>query len=61
MPATWSEDQVKLAQTHIISQAVYPASELETTRWIRENSAVCEVTGYDIGQITKDHYFTKNH
>lgn len=53
----WSEDQIKLAQTHIISRAVYPASELETTRWIRENSAVCEVTGYDIGQITKDRLY----
>jgi hypothetical protein len=53
----WIEDQIKLAQTHIISRAVYPASELETTRWIRENSAVCEVTGYDIGQITKDRLY----
>ena len=31
----WSEDQVRLAQTHIISRAVYPASVLETTQWIR--------------------------
>jgi hypothetical protein len=53
----WSEDQVRLAQTHIISRAVYPASELETTRWIRENSAVCEVTGYDIEQVTKDRLY----
>lgn len=53
----WSEDQVRLAQTHIISRAVYPASELGTTRWIRENSAVCEVTGYDAGQITKDRLY----
>ena len=53
----WSEDQARLAQTHIISRAVYPASELETTRWIRENSAVCEVTGYDIRQITKDRLY----
>ena len=53
----WNEDQVKLAQTHIISRAVYPASELETTRWIRENPAVCEVTGYDTGQITKDRLY----
>ena len=51
----WGEDQVRLA--HIISRAVYPASELETTRWIRENSAVCEVTGYDTGQITKDRLY----
>ncbi|MFZ2339435.1 MAG: hypothetical protein WAW07_06885 [Bacteroidales bacterium] len=53
----WSEDQIKLAQTHIISRAVYPASEMETARWIRENSAVCEVTGFDIEQITKDRLY----
>ena len=54
----WSEDQIRLAHTHVISRAVYPASELETTRWIRENSAVCEVTGFDIEQITKDRLYT---
>jgi predicted Rdx family selenoprotein len=54
----WSEDQVKLALTHIISRAVYPASELETTRWIRENSAVCEITGFDTQQITKDRLYS---
>jgi len=53
----WGEDEVRLAQTHIISRAVYPASELETVRWIRENSAVCEVTGYDIEQVTKDRLY----
>ena len=53
----WSEYQIKLAQTHLISRAVYPAPELETTRWIRENSAVCEVTGFDIKQITKDRLY----
>jgi len=53
----WAEDDIKLAQTHMISRAVYPASELETTRWIRENSAVCEVTGYDTEQITKDRLY----
>jgi len=50
----WEPDDIKLAQTHIISRAVYPASELETSRWIKENSSVCEVTGYDISKITKD-------
>jgi hypothetical protein len=54
----WNEDQVSLAQTHIISRAVYPASELETTRWIRENSAVCEITGFDIEQVTKDRLYS---
>ena len=53
----WSQDDIKLAMTHIISRAVYPASELETTRWIKENSSVCEVTGYDIEKITKDQLY----
>ena len=38
----------------MVSRAVYPASELATTRWIKENSAVCELTGYDIDKISKD-------
>ena len=53
----WDRDDIKLALTHIISRAVYPASELETTRWIKENSSVCEVTGYDIERVTKDQLY----
>ncbi len=53
----WAQEQISLAQTHIISRAVYPASELETTRWIKENSAVCEITGYNIQQVTKDRLY----
>jgi len=53
----WDRDDIKLALTHIISRAVYPASELETTRWIKENSSVCEVTGYDIERVTKDRLY----
>jgi len=50
----WNETQIQLAATQIISRAVYPASELKTSSWIKENSAICEVTGYDMEQITKD-------
>ena len=50
----WNQEDIQLAQSHIISRAVYPASELETARWIQENSSVCEVTSYDIDKITKD-------
>jgi len=53
----WDEDDIKLAQSHIISRAVYPASELKTTRWIKENSSVCEVTGYEMGALTKDRLY----
>jgi transposase len=54
----WSEKQIQLAATQVISRAVYPASELKTSNWIKENSAICEVTGYDMEQITKDKLYT---
>ena len=50
----WNESQVQLTLTQIISRSVYPASELKTTRWIKDNSAVCEITNYPIEKITKD-------
>jgi transposase len=50
----WAEAQIQLAATQVISRAAYPASELKTSRWIKENSAVCELTGYNMDQITKD-------
>jgi hypothetical protein len=50
----FSEYETRLAITQIIARAVYPASELETSRWIKENSAVCQITGYPVEKITKD-------
>ena len=50
----WTDEEINLALTHIISRAVYPASELATGKWICQNSAVCELTGYPIEKITKD-------
>ncbi len=50
----WVEEDIQLALTQIVSRAVYPFSENRTTRWIKENSAICEVTGYPIEKITKD-------
>ena len=55
--ADWSPDDVRLALTHIISRAVYPASELRTVRRIRENSNVCELTGFPVEKITKDRLY----
>jgi len=50
----WASEKICLALTHIISRAAYPASELRTSQWIKENSAVCEITGYPVEKITKD-------
>lgn len=51
----WSSEKIQLALTHIISRAAHPASELRTSQWIKENSAVCElVPGYPVKKITRD-------
>lgn len=53
----WDDSDIRLALTHIISRAVYPASELKTSSWIKENSAVCEITGFDREKVTKDQLY----
>lgn len=53
----FSPEEAMLAATQVVSRAVYPASELKTTRWIKENSAVCELTGYEADRITKDRLY----
>ena len=50
----WDEQKIQLTYTQIISRAVYPFSEYKTTRWMQENSAVCELSGYPLEKITKD-------
>ena len=50
----WSDENIKLATTQVISRAIYPSSELRTARWIKENSAICDLTGYDEQKMTKD-------
>ncbi len=50
----WSEEKIQLAMTQVISRAVYPGSELATSKWIKDNSAICDIIGYDIHKITKD-------
>jgi len=54
----WDEEDIQLALTHIVSRAVYPASELKTSGYIRENSGICELTGYPVKQITKDKLYS---
>lgn len=50
----WETEKIQLAFTQIISRAVYPASESKTSRWIKENSSICELTSYPIEKMTKD-------
>lgn len=53
----FSEHEVQLAQTQVISRAVNPASELATAKWIHENSAIMELTGYDPEKMNKDRLY----
>lgn len=57
----WDDEKLSLAATHIISRAVFPASELKTVSLIKENSAVCEITGFDKEKITKDLLYGISH
>lgn len=50
----WDEQKIQLAKTQVISRAIYSGSELATSKWIKDNSAVCDITGYDVTKITKD-------
>jgi transposase len=40
--------------TQVISRAVYSGWELATSKWIQDNSAICDITGYDVHKITRD-------
>lgn len=53
----FSDLEIQLAQTQVISRAAYPASELATAKWIAENSAVMELTGYDPDKMNKDRLY----
>jgi hypothetical protein len=57
----WPDEDIQLAYTHIISRAVNPASELATAGWIKQNSGICELTGYPVEKITKDKLYGISH
>ena len=59
--AGWGEEKISLAATHIISRAVYPASELKTVSYIKENSAINEITGIEKEKLTKDLLYGISH
>jgi len=59
--AGWGEDKISLATTHIISRAVYPSSELKSVSYIKENSAISEITGIDKDKLTKDLLYGISH
>lgn len=57
----WDKESAGLAITQIISRAVYPASEYKTCRFLKENTALCELTGADASTLTKDKLYGMAH
>lgn len=47
----WSRKKVDTAPVRIIARTIYPYSEYRTVRYLRENSAVCEMSGLDADKI----------
>ena len=43
----FSIEDIELSIMHIISRAVYPASEHATAQWLKDNTALCELMGID--------------
>lgn len=50
----FTEEQAALAVTQIAIRATHPASEQATAKWIKNNSDICRLTGYDMDKVTKD-------
>ena len=38
----WQEEKIQLTMEQVISRAVYPGSALASSKWIKDNSAICE-------------------
>ncbi len=49
----WEANTTQLAMIHLISRAVYPASEHKTAQWINDNSGVAELFGKDPLKINR--------
>ena len=53
MDKGFDEQQINTCLLHIVSRAVYPASEHKTEQWIRESSAVAELFGKEPSRISR--------
>jgi transposase len=54
----FSQTAANISLMHIVSRAVYPASENKTAQWIRENSAVAGLFDQPIDKITRFKLYT---
>jgi len=50
--AGFTGEDIDLAMAHIISRALFPASEHATAQWMKDNSGICELLGIDANKVT---------
>ena len=53
----WGKDEIDIVLIHLISKAVYPASEHKTAHWIQENSSVAELFSVESLKINRHHLY----
>ena len=53
----WEKKWIDTALIHLISKAVYPASEHKTEQWIKENSAIAELFSVENEKISRHHLY----
>lgn len=50
--AGFHPSDIDLSLMHIISRAVHPASELSTSEWLKDNTALCEILNIEATTVT---------
>jgi len=53
----WEDNWIKKTLIHLISKAVFPASENKTAQWIKSNSGVTELFSVETGKINRHHLY----
>ena len=53
----WKDKSINLALSHLISRAIYPASEYKTAQWMKENSSILELFDIDSMKINHKHLY----
>jgi transposase len=53
----WQEKEINLSLAHLVSRAVYPASEYKTAQWMRDNSSVLELFDINTTKINHKHLY----
>jgi transposase len=54
-------EDLDLAKAHIISRALFPASEHATAEWMKDNSGICELLGINANKVSHHKLYRISH